>query len=87
MEKRSKLQYIAIVLGWAYTGLLFGITIVAVFSPGNRLVLHFNEFGEIWADFAFFGAAFGLLTWFLFFKMLRRRKGDRLRDDNQGNRD
>ncbi len=63
--------------GWVYTGLLLGLAVGAVFSPGHTLLLDFNRFGELWADVGFFALAFGLMTWFLFFKQLRKRRTDR----------
>ncbi len=66
----------AVVLGWGYTGLLLAMTITAAFSPGNTLIVHFNRYGELWADFAFFGLAFGLLTWLLFVKLRKKREKD-----------
>ncbi len=76
MKKRSKLQYVAVVLGWAYTGLLLGMTVIAAFSPGQKIVIHFNRYGELWADLVFFSLAFGLLTWFLFVKLREKRERD-----------
>ena len=67
----------AVTLGWVYTGLLLGLAVGAVFSPGHTLLLHFNRFGELWADVGFFILAFGLMTWFLFFKLPKRRHTDR----------
>lgn len=77
MRRKSKLQYLAVTLGWVYTGLLLGLAVGAVFSPGHTLLLHFNRFGELWADVGFFAFAFGLMTWFLFFKLPKRRRTDR----------
>ena len=77
MRRKSKLQYFAVTLGWVYTGLLLGLAVGAVFSPGHALLLHFNRFGELWADIVFFTFAFGLMTWFLFFKLPQRRRTDR----------
>jgi len=77
MRRKSRLQYFAVALGWVYTGLLFGLVMGAVFSPGHSLLIHFNRFGELWADVGFFTFAFGLMTWFLFFKLPQRRRTDR----------
>jgi len=77
MRRKSRLQYFAVTLGWVYTGLLLGLALGAVFSPGHTLLLHFNRFGELWADIGFFTFAFGLMTWFLFFKLPKRRHTDR----------
>ena len=48
--KNRRPQYVAVALGWAYNGLLLGLTMAAVFSPGHRLLLDFNQYGELWAD-------------------------------------
>ena len=77
MRRKSRLQFLAVTLGWAYTGLLLGLTVGAVFSPGHALLLHFNRFGELWADVGFFTFAFGLMTWFLFIKLPKTRHTDR----------
>jgi len=77
MRRKSRLQYFAVALGWVYTGLLFGLVMGAVFSPGHSLLIHFNRFGELWADVGFFTFAFGLMTWFLFFKLPKSRRTDR----------
>lgn len=76
LNKRNKIQYFAVMLGWAYTGLLTILTVAALFSPDNKIVINFNRFHEIWADLAFFVLSFGLLTWYVFFKMLKERGED-----------
>lgn len=68
--------YLAAGLGWIYTGLLLGLAVNAVFSPGHRILLDFNQFGELWADVAFFGFAFALMTWFLIVILPRMRRTD-----------
>ncbi len=77
MRRKSRVQYLAVTLGWVYTGLLLGLAVGAVFSPGHALLLHFNRFGELWADVGFFMFAFLLMTWLLFFKLPKRRHTDR----------
>ena len=66
----------AVILGWGYTGLLFAMAIIAIFSPEHKLIVHFDKYGELWADLAFFGLAFGLLTWLLFVKLRKKRERD-----------
>jgi len=69
-------QYVAVALGWTYNGLLLGLTVAAVFAPEHRLLLDFNQFGELWADVTVFSIAFLLMTWLLFFKLPQRRRSD-----------
>ena len=85
--KRQRPQYIAIALGWAFSGLLLGLVMAAVFSPGHRIVLDFDRFGELWLDVAVFSIAFLLMTWLLFFKLpQKRRTDDRNRRDGEEER-
>ncbi len=79
-SEKSKLQFVAVVLGWVYTGLLLSLVIGAIFSPGHRLLLDFNRYGELWLDVIFFGLTFVLMTWFLFFKLPKRRRTDKSKE-------
>jgi hypothetical protein len=74
--KQRRPQYIAVALGWAYNGLLLGLTVAAVFAPQHRLLLDFNRYGELWVDVAVFSIAFLLMTWLLFFKLPQKRHTD-----------
>lgn len=74
MNKRNKIQYFAVALGWIYNGLLMALSVQAVFSPGHKLLLNFNRFGELWFDVGLFTFAFVLMTWYLFIKLPKQRK-------------
>ena len=83
MLQNRRPQYLAVALGWIYNGLLLGLAVAAVFSPGHILVLNFNQFGELWADIAVFSFAFLLMTWLLFFKLPQRRRTDKTAREDQ----
>lgn len=87
MGKRSKFQYLALALGWVFTGLVLILSVGAVFSPGHKLVLDFNRFGELWVDLVVFVLAFGLMTWLLFFKLPKSRRTDRKGPSGWENKD
>lgn len=43
-------------LGFGYTALWLVLSVLALWAEGNAITIHFNQFGEIWADIIFFGA-------------------------------